>query len=87
MLFERIRVVILPRRLIRGYFRFFGQILEQSQAIMSQVTAKHEEARARIRRKVVSCIKWPFLEISTLNSELSRPPKRILKAAEQLCEE
>jgi len=49
--------------------------------------AKHEEARVRIRRKVVSCIKWPFLEISTLNSELSRPPKRILKAAEQLCEE
>ena len=64
MLFERIRVVTLPRRLIRGHFRFFGQILEQNQAIMGQLTAKLE---VRIRREVVSCIKWPFLEISTLN--------------------
>jgi len=87
MLFEQIRVVTLPRRLICGYFRFFGQILEQSQAIMSQVIAKHEGARVRIHRKVFSYIKWPFLEISTLNSELSRPPKRILKETEQLCQE
>jgi len=34
MLFEQIRVVTLPRRLIHGYFKFFGQILEQNQAIM-----------------------------------------------------
>jgi len=54
MLFERIRVVTLPRRLICGYFRFFGQILEQNQAIMGQVIAKLE---VRIRRGVVSCIK------------------------------
>jgi hypothetical protein len=54
---------------------------------MSQMTAKHEGTRVRIRRKDVSCIKYPFLEISTLNSELSRPPKRILKAAKQLGEE
>jgi len=84
MLFERIRVVTLPRRLIRGHFRFFGQILEQNQAIMAQVTAKLE---VRIHRKVVYSIKWPFLEISTLNSELNRPPKRVLKAAKQLWEE
>jgi len=43
MLVEKMRVVTLPRRLIHGYFRFFGQILEQSQEIMSQMTAKHEE--------------------------------------------
>ena len=84
LLFERIRVVTLPRRLIRGHFRFFGQILEQNQAIMAQVTAKLE---VRIRRKVVFGIKWPFVEISTLNSELNNPPKRILKAAEHLWEE
>jgi len=75
MLFERIRVVTLPRRLIHGYFRVFGPI-------MIQVIAKHEGERVRIRRKVVSYIKWPFLEISTLNSKFSRPPKRILKAVE-----
>ena len=82
MLVEQIRVVTLARRLICGYFRFFRQILEQGQVIMSQMTAKHEGERVRIHRKGVSCIKWPLLEISTLNSELSRPPKRILKAAE-----
>ena len=67
MLFERIRVVTLPRRLIRGYFRFFGQILEQNQAIMGQVTAKLE---VRIRREVVSCVKWPSSKSppSTLSS-------------------
>ena len=64
----------------------FGQILDQGQAFMSQMTAKHEGTRVRIRREDVSGIKCPFLEISTLNSELSRPPKRILKAAEQLGE-
>ena len=84
MLFERIRVVTLPRRLIRGHFRFFGQILEQNQAIMAQVTPKLE---VRIRREVVFGIKCPFLEISTLNSELNRPPKRVIKAAEKLWEE
>jgi len=84
MLFERIRVFTLPMRLIRSYFRFFGQILEQNQAIMGQVTAKLE---VRIRREVVSGIKWPFLEISPLNSELNKPPKRILKAAKQPWEE
>ncbi len=63
-------------------FQVFGQILEQSQAIMSQMTAKHEGTRVRIRREDVSCIKCPFLEISALNSELNKPPKQILKAAE-----
>lgn len=77
-------MVTLPGRLMRGYFRFFGQILEQNQAIMGQVTAKLE---VRIRRGVVSSIKWPFLEISTLNSELNRAPKQILKEAKQLWEE
>jgi len=56
MLFKQIRVVSLPRRLIRGYFRFFGQILEQNQKITGQMTAKLE---VRIHREVVSCIKWP----------------------------
>jgi len=51
---------------------------------MGQVTAKLE---VRIRREVVSGIKWPFLEISPLNSELNKPPKRILKAAKQPWEE
>ena len=78
------KVVTLPRRLIRGHFRFFGQILEQNKAIMAQVTAKLD---VRIRREVFCGIKWPFLEISTLNSELNRPPKQILEAAEQRWEE
>lgn len=56
MLFERITVVTLPRRLMGGYFRFFGQILEQNQAIMGQMIAKLE---VRIHMEVVSCIKWP----------------------------
>jgi len=59
VLFERIRVVTLPRRLIRGYFRIFGQILDQNQAIMGQMKAKLE---VRIRREFVSCIKWPSLK-------------------------
>jgi len=67
-------------------FQVFGQILEQSQAIMSQMIAKNEGTMVRIHRKGVSYIKLPFLEISTLNSKLSRPQKRILKAAKQLCE-
>jgi len=67
VLFERIRVVTLPRRLIRGYFRICGQILEQNQAIMGQLIAKLE---GRIRREVVSCIEWPSSKYppSTLSS-------------------
>jgi len=42
VVFERIRVVTLPRRLVRGYFKIFGQILEQNQAIMGQLTVKLE---------------------------------------------
>ena len=61
--------------------QIFGQILDQGQAIMSQMTAKHEGTKVRIRRKGVSCIKWPFLEISTLSSEFNRPPKKIPKGS------
>ena len=49
-------MVTLPKRLTCGYFKIFGQILEQNQAIMGQMVAKLE---GRIRREVVSCIKWP----------------------------
>ena len=54
VLFERIRVVTLPRRLTRGYFRIFGQIFEQNQAIMGWKTAK---LGVRIPRGVVYGIK------------------------------
>ena len=77
-------MVSLPRRLIRDHFRFFGQILEQNQAIMAQEIGKLEVS---IRRKVFYGIKWPFLEISTLSFELNRPPKRVIKAAKQLWKE
>jgi len=55
VLFEQTRVFTLPRRLIRDYFRIFGQILEQNQVITRQMAAKIE---GRICREVVSCIKW-----------------------------
>jgi len=67
VLFERIRVVTLPRRLICGYFMIFGQILEQNQEITRQMIAKLE---GRIHREVVSCTKFPSSKSppSTLSS-------------------
>ena len=43
--------------------QIFGQILDQGQAFMSQMTAKHKGTRVRIRRKGVSCTKWPLPRI------------------------
>ena len=71
MLFERIRVVTLPRRLIRGYFRFFGQMLEQNEAIMGYVKAKLE---VRIRRGLYLTLNGPSSGSppSTLSSQATK---------------
>ena len=40
--------------------QIFGQLLDQGQAFMSQLTAKYEGTKLRICRKGVSCTKWPL---------------------------
>ena len=59
--------------------QIFKQILDQGQAIMSQMTAKHEGTRVRFIGRVSPALNGPFLVISTLSSEFSMPPKRISK--------
>jgi len=61
--------------------QIFGQILDQGQAFMSQMTANHEGTRVTILGRVSPALNGPFLEFSTLSSEFSWPSKRIPKGS------
>ena len=53
----------------------FGQLLDQGQAFMGHLIAKYEGTRLRIRKKGVSCTKWPLPRVLHHQLGVQQPTK------------